>query len=386
MLDNYSNKTVLLRVDLNVPVSEGIILDDSRITKVIPTIKYLLARGAKVILASHFARPKGIRDPKFSLEFLLPHLINKLALEVLFCSDAVGDKAKEMAANLKAGQVMLLENLRFYLEEEKNDAEFAAQLAELADYYVNDAFSCSHRSHASIDKITEFLPSSAGLLLLEEIGSLNRYLSHPAQPMLAIIGGSKISTKLTLLKSLVKKVDYLVIVGAMANTFIKAKGYEIGNSFYEEALLPEALDLLNYSCKIILPQDVVVVKKIEEKASNWVVKANSIPKDKMAIDIGPAAIAEINALLERSKTLVMNGPVGVFEYFPFSVGTISVARQIVKLTNAGELVSVAGGGDIVAALSEAGLVDQFSYVSTAGGAFLEWLEGKELPGIKALAL
>ena len=380
---NYDNKRVFLRLDLNVPVSEGKILDDTRINKIIPTIEYLLESNAKIIIASHFGRPKGEFESKYSLEFLREELSKKLGQEVLFCPEAVGPVSESMANSLQSGQILLLENLRFYPGETKNDPKFAENLAKLADFYINDAFSCCHRAHASIAKITEFLPSAAGLLLSQEVESLSEYLLKPKKPMMAIIGGSKVSTKLDLLYNLINKVDYLVIGGAMANTFLKAQGHEIGTSLYEPELLDIAKDILKHG-NLILPQDVVVAKAIIENAENSIVDVKDIPKDKMILDIGPESSANINKLLQECNVVIMNGPLGVFEYFPFSVGTVTVAREIAKLTKAGQLISIAGGGDIVAALSAAGLFDQFTYISTAGGAFLEWLEGKSLPGLEAL--
>ncbi len=384
----YNNKAVLLRIDLNVPVSEGKILDDTRIDKIIPTILYLLEANAKIIILSHFGRPKGTVNPKYSLEFLSKALSEKLGQKVLFCSEAVGLKPEEMAKNLQAQQILLLENLRFYPGEENNDPEFAKSLAKLADFYINDAFSCSHREHASIVKIAEILPSSAGLLLAEEIKNLEQYLSNPKKPMMAIIGGSKVSTKLDLLNNLINKVDYLVIGGAMANTFLKSQNYEIGNSLYEPDLLKTAKSILDLAltsgCQIILPQDVVVAKEIAEYAPNLIVNIADIPLDQMILDIGPATSTMINLLLQNCQQVICNGPLGVFEYFPFSVGTTHIAREIAKLSNSKKLISIAGGGDMVAALTRSGLFEQFNYISTAGGAFLEWLEGKNLPGIKIL--
>ena len=377
---NYDNKRVLLRVDLNVPSSDGIVLDDTRIDKIIPTIKYLLEANAKIILASHFGRPKGIVDPKFSLNFLVDKLSDKLGQKIEFCSDI----SVANTTNLRAKEILLLENLRFYPGETKNDLEFAKQLANLADFYINDAFSCSHRAHASIVKITELLPSAAGLLLIDEVESLSKYLMQPEKPMMAIIGGSKISTKLDLLMNLVNKVDYLVVGGAMANSFLKAQGYEIGASFYEPDLITTAKSILEQAKMIILPQDVVVAEEISNNALSKIVKVNQVEKNQLILDIGPQTVMHVNNLLRKCKTLVFNGPLGVFEYDQFSLGTIGIAQEIVTLTNEGNLISVAGGGDIVAALSKAELVNQFTYISTAGGAFLEWLEGKELPGLKAL--
>ncbi len=371
---DYSGKRVFLRVDLNVPVSNGIILDYTRIDKIIPTIKYLLKQDAKIIIASHFSRPKGTFDPKYSLEFLVDILSEKIGQEVNFCPDISKTPNK---------QITLLENLRFHPGETKNDPEFAKQLAALADFYVNDAFSCSHRAHASIVGIAEFLTSAAGLLLTQEIENLNLYLSHPAKPMMAIIGGSKVSTKLDLLMELINKVDYLAIGGAMANTFLKAKGYEIGNSFYEPDLIAKAQEIMNQNCEIILPIDVVIAKEISEHAETKIIPIEEMPKDEMILDLGPASVAQIKSILQSCKTVILNGPVGVFECAPFAKGTIAIAQEVASLSQKG-LVSIAGGGDIVAAISQAGLFEEFTYISTAGGAFLEWLEGKKLPGLTIL--
>ncbi len=377
---NYKGKRVLLRVDLNVPVSNGNILDDTRITKIIPTIKFLQSQDAKIILVSHFGRPKGAFDQKFSLQFLCKELENRLNCEVVFSNEAIGDVAIKISKELQNNQILLLENIRFYPGETSNDIDFAKKLAAIADLYVNDAFSCSHRSHASIAAIRDFLPSSHGLLLKEEIDNLSRYLLKSNKPMMAIIGGSKVSTKLDLLHNLISKVDYLVIGGAMANTFLKAKGCEIGNSFYEPDLLDVAKNML-INKNILLPIDVVVANKIAENEPNMIVEVDAVPDSEMILDIGPKTTEYINNLLSECETVIINGPLGVFEQFPFSVGTISIAREISRLTKLNKIVSVAGGGDIVAALSKSGLFDQFSYISTAGGAFLEWLEGKNLPGI-----
>lgn len=383
---NYRNKRVFLRLDLNVPVSDGKILDDTRIKKIIPTIEYLLKENAKIIIASHFGRPKGKIEEKYSLEFLRNELAKRLNQEVLFCPEAIGENAEKMSQNLQPKQILLLENLRFYSGETNNDSDFASKLANLADFYINDAFSCCHRAHASIEKITEVLPSSAGLLLSKEINSLTKYLLEPKKPMMAIIGGSKVSTKLDLLYNLIDKVDYLVIGGAMANTFLKSQGQEIGSSLYEEELLNSARDILNKatSCKIILPQDVVVAKEISNEAESSISDIKHIPNDQMILDIGPNSTKQIIEILKQCKTIVMNGPLGVFEYPSFAIGTSTIAKEIVKRTKSGDLISIAGGGDIVAALSQDNLLDQFTYISTAGGAFLEWMEGNPLPGIKAL--
>lgn len=383
---DYSNKRVFLRLDLNVPVSNGKILDDTRIKSTLPTIQYLLKQNAKIIIASHFGRPKGKFDEKYSIEFLTKELSKQLGQDILFCPEVIGEKAEEMSNNLKPKQILLLENLRFHPGETKNDSSLASNLSKLADFYINDAFSCCHRAHASIAEITNFLPSAAGLLLAKEIDSLSQYLSKPKKPMMAIIGGSKVSTKLDLLYNLIDKVDYLVIGGAMANTFLKSQGISIGASLYEEELLNSARDILNKatSCKIILPKDVVTAKEIINEAEVHNLDIKHIPEDQMILDIGPNSANQIIEVIKQCKTVVMNGPLGVFEYTPFSLGTSKLAKEIVNLTQSGGLISVAGGGDIVAALSQDQLLDDFTYISTAGGAFLEWLEGKILPGIKAL--
>lgn len=385
---NYNNKRVLLRVDLNVPVSEGEILDYTRIDKIIPTIKYLLERNAKIILISHFGRPKRRADKRYSLNFMREELSKRLEQEVHFCSSIIGEEAEKLVNSLKKKEILLLENLRFYPGEMDNDLDFATELAKLADYYINDAFSCSHRSHASIVKIAELLPSCAGLLLIDEVQKLNIYLLAPDKPIIAIIGGSKISTKIDLLYNLIEKVDYLVIGGAMANTFLKAQDYETGTSLYEEEFLDVAEAILTLSksnkCQIILPEDVVVAKIIADNANNKVVDINSIPNDQMILDIGPSTSRKVNQILQTCKTVICNGPLGVFEYFPFSSGTININQEIAKLTNQKKLISIAGGGDMVAALSKAGLFNEFTYISTAGGAFLEWLENNSLPGLEVL--
>lgn len=375
---DYHNKKVLLRVDLNVPVIDGKIIDDTRINKIIPTINYLLDHNAKIIITTHFGRPKFGYDPQYSVKFLIENLSKKINKPIKFAN-----KIEEINPD---DTITLLENLRFFPGETKNDSVLAAELASKADFFINDAFSCSHRKHTSIVKITEFLPSSAGLLLQAEIENLNSILSTPQKPIAAIIGGGKVSTKLELLNSLIHKMDYLVIGGAMANTFLKAQGQEVGKSLYEEELVGYASKILSTetSCKIILPQDVVVVKEIKESSINRVINLNHIAKDEMIVDIGPFSCLQIHEMLKICKTVILNGPVGVFEYFPFSVGTTNILREIAKLTSQNKLLSIAGGGDIVAAISKAGLFEQFSYISTAGGAFLEWLEGKELPGIASL--
>ena len=383
---DYFGKRVFLRLDLNVPIYDGVIIDETRITKVIPTIKYLIANKAKIIIASHFGRPKSGYESRYSLKFLVEVLEKKLNQKILFCSNYIDNQAKDIANSLAEGQILLLENLRFHSQETENDIDFAKNLANLADFYINDAFSCSHRSHASIEAIARILPSAAGLLLFEEIEGLKKYLNEPEKPIMAIIGGSKISTKLDLLKQLINKVDYLAIVGAMANTFLKAMSYEIGNSFYEEDLVETAREILNDSgkCEIILPKDVMVAKKIASNMEGKITNINNVEKDEIVLDLGSETILSIISILNKCKTVILNGPVGMFEHEPFSKGTYSLALAVARLTQNGNLISVAGGGDMVAALSKAKVFDRISYVSTAGGAFLEWLEGKELPGLKVL--
>lgn len=372
------NKRVFLRVDLNVPVMNGKILDETRINKILPTIQYLLTQNAKIILASHFGRPKSGYEEKYSLRFLQNVLQHKLEQEVLF-EDNLNDAA-QLTQNMQLGEILLLENLRFFSGETKNDLEFAKQLSNLADIYVNDAFSCSHRAHASIVKIAELLPSAAGLLLEDELDNLHKYLDKPNKPILAIIGGSKISTKLDLLKELSKKVDYIAIGGAMANTFLKALGYEIGNSFYEEEFVATAKAMLNE--KFILPKDLVVVSSIDADDIE-IVDIDHITK--MALDLGPETVKQIIALAQKCKTILLNGPVGVFENPSFAKATNAIIKEVANLSQNNKAISIAGGGDMVAALTQVRLFDQMTYVSTAGGAFLEWLEGKELPGLLVLS-
>jgi phosphoglycerate kinase len=375
------NKIVFLRVDFNVPVKNGVVLDYTRIDKIVPTINYLLKKKARVILASHFGRPKNGFEEKYSLRFLVKELENILGQAVTF-----SDLDKAINFRTSSVKVHLLENLRFYPGEVENSSEFAKQLASIADAYINDAFSCCHRAHASIAKITEFLPSAAGLLLQDEIDNLDFYLANSAQPMMAIIGGSKVSTKIDLIESLAKQAEYIFIGGAMANTFLKAKNFDIGSSFYEPQLLKKAKEILEYKhCRIILPEDFIVASEISDSAKTRVIsKEDAIESNEMMLDIGPKTVNMISDIVLGCKTVVMNGPLGVFEYQPFKQGSFAVAKKIAELTQLNNLQSIAGGGDVVAAISQAGVFNQFSYISTAGGAFLEWLEGKKLPGLVAL--
>lgn len=386
---NVDGKTVLLRIDLNVPMHAGRVTDATRMERVLPTIKLLTDRNARVVILSHFDRPKGQFVPSMSLAPLVDALQKFLpGVEVKFGVDCAGPAAKSAVANLQPGQVILLENLRFHAEEEKGDDIFAKEMASLGEIYVNDAFSCSHRAHASITGIPKYLPTYVGLAMQEEIFMLDSIFSNPDRPLAAIVGGSKVSTKLELLGNLVDKVDKLIIGGAMANTFLFAQGHSLGGSLYEPDLKDTAKNILtkakDTNCQILLPEDVVVASTFARHAPSKIVSVNQIPKDGMALDIGPRSLMKLATEIAACKTLVWNGPVGAFETAPFDGTTVQLARVVAQLTAEGKLKSVAGGGDTVAALSHAGLRDEFSYLSTAGGAFLEWLEGKELPGVEAL--
>ena len=379
-----SDKRVLVRVDLNVPLMNGKISDMTRIRRAVTTINELLNRGAKVIVMSHFGRPKG----KFNLEMSLGPIADGLSIatgrNVKFAVDCIGASAEEAVAELQEGQLLCLENLRFYAAEENNDPEFARALAKLGDIYVNDAFSCSHRAHASVVGVTEFLPSVAGRLMEEELGSLEAALGKPEKPVAAIIGGSKISTKLELLQNLLAKVDVMIIGGGMANTFLKARGVGIGRSIVEDDLLATAKLILREAatkgCEILLPVDGVVVDEFKAYAESRIVGVDNIG-DGMMLDVGPQTIAVWADKLAGVKTVIWNGPMGAFELAPFDSGTVSLARVVAALRG---VKSIAGGGDTVAALKHAAVSESFTYISTAGGAFLEWLEGKELPGVAAL--
>ena len=385
---DVAGKTVLVRLDLNVPMQAGRVTDATRITRVVPTLQYLMERHAKVVILSHLGRPKGKFDPSQSLAPLVDKLSAALwDRPVRFSPDCVGSAARLAVEGAEAGDVVLMENLRFHAEEEGNDPEFARAIAQLGDCFVNDAFSCSHRAHASIVGINPYMPSAAGRLMQEEVGALEG-LSDPARPMTAIVGGAKVSTKLELLGNLVGKVDALVIGGAMANTFLAAQGVDVGASLCEHNMADTAREILataaGKGCRIVLPTDVVVAKKFAAFAENLVCGVKDIPADGMVLDIGPASLLALQEVIAGSKTLVWNGPMGAFETTPFDATTVQVARMVAHACRAGTLHAVAGGGDTVAALSHAGVARELSYLSTAGGAFLEWLEGKELPGIAAL--
>ncbi len=383
-------KRVLVRVDLNVPLKDGRVTDATRIERAVPTLKELSEKGAKVIVLSHFGRPKGKPDPAFSLKPLVEPLSRALSGKpVAFAQDCIGPEAERVVAGMKPGDVALMENLRFHPEEEKNDRAFASRLAVLGDLYVNDAFSAAHRAHASTEGLAHLLPAAEGRLMQAELEALRAALETPQRPVAALVGGAKVSTKLDLLNHLVRKVNVLVIGGAMANTLLFARGIEVGKSLSEREMAETARGVLakasEAGCEVLLPVDAVVAREFKANAETKTVGIESVPKDAMILDIGPRSVAAISAKLEASKTLVWNGPLGAFETPPFERGTIAVARRVAELTRTKRLLSVAGGGDTVAALAQAGVIDDLSYVSTAGGAFLEWLEGRELPGVAALA-
>ncbi len=384
-----AGKRVLVRVDLNVPMQDGRISDTTRIERLLPTIREIAAMGAKVVLLSHFDRPRGKRVAEMSLRPLAQALAQALARPVGFCEDCIGPAAVAAVAAMADGDVMLLENTRFYAGEEANAPEFVAALAALGDAYVNDAFSAAHRAHASTEGLAHHLPSYAGRLMQRELEALEAALGNPKRPVLAIVGGSKVSTKLDLLGNLCRRVDYLVIGGAMANTFLAAQGRNVGKSLQEVALHATANEITATAaaahCRIVLPVDAVVAREFRANPPTRIVKAGEMEADEMILDVGPESTAHIGRLMAEANTLVWNGPLGAFETPPFDQGTTDLARAAAALTRAGRLLSVAGGGDTVSALRHAGVTEAFSYVSTAGGAFLEWLEGKTLPGVAALA-
>jgi phosphoglycerate kinase len=386
---DVAGKRVLLRADLNVPVKDGKVTDATRIERLAPTIEALIGKGAKVVVMSHFGRPKG-PDPSQSLRPLVEPLSQAIGgRKVHFAADCIGPEAERVVAALKPGEVALLENLRFHPEEEKNDLGFAKQLAALGDLYVDDAFSAAHRAHASIEALAHLLPAAAGKNMQAELEALGGALEHPTRPVIALVGGAKVSTKLDLLKFMTAKVEKLAIGGAMANTFLFAQGRPVGRSLCERDMADTARAILaeadKRGCELILPEDAVTAEKLEAGVVTRTVGVNAVPATSMILDIGPQSVARIATALEASKTLVWNGPVGAFETPPFDRATVAIARRVAELTRAGRLMSVAGGGDTVAALAVAGVTDDLTYVSTAGGAFLEWLEGRELPGVKALS-
>jgi phosphoglycerate kinase len=385
---NVASRRVLVRADLNVPMKDGRVSDATRIERLAPTIKELATKGARVVVLSHFGRPKGKREPSMSLAPLAPALGKALGMRVSFAEDCVGPAAQRVVAALKDGQVALLENLRFHPEEEANDRAFAKALAGLGDIYINDAFSCAHRAHASTEAIAHLLPSAAGRLMQAELEALQGALESPQRPVAAVVGGAKVSTKLELLGNLVNRVDVLVIGGGMANTFLHAKGIAVGRSLCERDMADTArrimADAESAQRRIVLPIDAVVAPALTAGDAAKTVPIGRIPEDQMILDVGKQSAADTVTALAGCKTLVWNGPLGAFEHPPFDKGTVTVAREAARLTKAGKLLSVAGGGDTVAALAQAGVEGDFSYVSAAGGAFLEWLEGKTLPGVAAL--
>ncbi len=386
---DLKGRRVLVRVDINVPVEDGRVTDATRIGKIVPTVEHILAQGGHPVLLAHFGRPKGAPDPAFSLAQVLPALMAALpGRRVTFAPDCIGAPAKQAVAAMAAGDVVLLENTRFHPGEEKNDPAFAAALAALGDVYCNDAFSAAHRAHASTEGIARLLPACAGRQMQAELAALDSALGNPARPVCAVVGGAKVSTKIDLLANLVTKVQHLVIGGGMANTFLAAQGAEVGRSLAEREMADTVRGIIararDAACAVHLPRDVVVAREFRAGAAAETVAARDCPPDAMILDAGPATVARLTDVFASCRTLIWNGPLGAFELPPFDAATTAAAREVARLTAAGRLVSVAGGGDTVAALNRAGVAERFSYVSTAGGAFLEWMEGKTLPGVAAL--
>ena len=384
---DVSNKRVLLRVDINVPMEKGKVSDATRIERVAPTIAEIADKGGKVILLAHFGRPKG-RDPKDSLRPVAEATAKVLGRPVAFAEDCIGPAAEAAVAAMQPGDILCLENTRFHKEEEKNDPAFVEALAKLGDVYVNDAFSAAHRAHASTEGLAHKMPAYAGRTMQAELEALSKALEKPNRPVAAIVGGAKVSTKLDLLGNLIAKVDSLIIGGGMANTFLAAQGKPVGKSLCEHDLADIARDVLAKAkargCEIVLPVDVVVAQKFEAHAPSRAVPVDAVGETDMILDIGPLSVEHVASVLARSRTLVWNGPFGAFELHPFDNGTVEVAEAAAELTDSGKLVTVAGGGDTVSALNAAGVADRFTYISTAGGAFLEWLEGKALRCVEAL--
>jgi len=385
---DLAEKTVLTRVDINVPVENGEVSDTTRIDRIKPTIDAILKAGGKPVLLAHFGRPKGKPVPAMSLEITRQTLSDVLECHVSFANDCVGDAAEAAVADLAEGEVLLLENTRFHPGEEQNDPVFADALARLGDVFCNDAFSVAHRAHASTEALAHRLPSCAGRLMEAELKALEQALSAPEHPVVAVIGGAKVSTKLDLLGNLIGKVDTIVIGGGMANTFLAARGVDVGKSLCEHELADTAREIESKAtaqgCTLLLPSDIVVAREFKAGAATQTVAAADCPPDAMILDAGPESVSAVQTAFENAKTLVWNGPLGAFEIPPFNTATDAAARAAAELTAAGKLLSVAGGGDTVAALNASGSAEAFSYVSTAGGAFLEWLEGKTLPGVAAL--
>lgn len=383
-----AGKTVLTRVDINVPMEAGRVTDTTRIDKIAPTVEDIIARGGKAVLLAHFDRPKGKVVPEMSLGHVKEALAASLGRKVVFGADCIGAPARAAIAAAGQGDVVLLENTRFHAGEEKNDPVLAADMAALGDVFVNDAFSAAHRAHASTEGLARLLPKAAGRLMEAELKALESALGTPVRPVVAVVGGAKVSTKLDLLGNLVGRVDHLVIGGGMANTFLVAQGVEVGKSLAERDMADTAREILAKAkaagCSIHLPVDVVVAREFKAGAANETVAAGACPADAMILDAGPQTVAALTRVFEACKTLIWNGPLGAFEIAPFNAATNAAAKVAADLTRAGKLVSVAGGGDTVAALNQAGAAEDFTFISTAGGAFLEWMEGKVLPGVAAL--
>ena len=386
---DLKNKLILVRVDLNLPVVNGVVQDETRLQSVLPTIQEIIKKGGKVVLCSHFGRPNGEYNKKYSLKPLIEPLSKALNCPIVFSSTCIGPEAQELKNNLKEGQILLLENLRFHKGEENNNKDFSEDLTLGIDYFVNDAFSCSHRKHSSTVGVTNFLPSFMGTHLEKEIKALEGVLNNPNKPVAAIIGGSKVSTKIDVINFLLKKMDIIIIGGAMANTFVAAKGLDVGKSLFEKECIDLAKELIeksqNNNCNLILPTDFIVSKNLKKNAEYTTANFDSLPHNMMALDIGPKSIELINKNINNCKTILWNGPLGAFETYPFDKGTNKVASHVSSLTKQKKILSVAGGGDTVSALNNAKVLNDFSYVSTAGGAFLEWLEGKVLPGIEPIS-
>lgn len=385
---DLAGKTALVRVDFNVPVEGGKITDDTRLRSALPTIQYLSGKGAKVALLAHFDRPKGKVVPEMSLGFVAEPLAALLGAPVTFAADCIGAAAADAIAALPAGGVTLLENVRFHAGEEKNDPAFAAELAKLGDVYVNDAFSAAHRAHASTEALARALPAYPGLAMQRELEALDSALGNPQKPVIGIVGGSKVSTKLDLLNNLVSKLDRLAIGGGMANTFLYAQGHDVGGSLCEKDLADTARQIIEKAkaagCELLLPVDVVVAKKVAPGVDAETRALGEVQPDDLILDAGPESVKRLLAAMDASKTLIWNGPLGVFEVPPFDEATVAAAKHAAQLAKSGKIVAVAGGGDTVSALNHAGVVGDMTFVSTAGGAFLEWMEGKDLPGVSAL--
>ena len=385
---DVSNKRVLLRVDINVPLKNGQVRDATRIEKIIPTVRHIVENGGKPILLAHFGRPKGDFRCDLSLQHLHGALEQACGYDVVFVANCIGPAAETACELLKAGKVLLLENTRFHPEEEQNDLDFAQKIAALGDIYCNDAFSAAHRAHASTEGVALYLPSCAGLLMAAELQALEQALGSPERPVTAVVGGAKVSTKLELLGNLISKVDHLVIGGGMANTFLAAQGHDVGASLAEHDMTQTALKILSKAsdvgCEIILPSDIVIAKEFKAHAPSENLDADQCPSDGKILDAGPRSIEKIIKVFQRSRTVIWNGPLGAFELAPFDAATNAAALEVANLSAAQKLVSVAGGGDTVAALNAAAAAEGFTYVSTAGGAFLEWMEGKDLPGVEVL--